>query len=110
MEERDELGNCVEARKVNQDEWEAPPLVTEMLIERQVKKQLQDPILFSGLAFASRPIFTLISFSSMCQDLGHPGHAGLHSCECRDFTELECAGLYFPKLFWVFFSSGYVEP
>lgn len=50
MEEGGGLGSCVEAereRKVNQNEWEAPPLETEVLIKRQVRKHLQEPVLFS---------------------------------------------------------------
>lgn len=43
MEERGGLGSSVEAeweKNVNQNEWEAPPLETEVLIKRQVRKHL----------------------------------------------------------------------
>lgn len=42
-EERKGFGNCAEAereKKVKQNEWEAPPLVREVLNKRHVRKHL----------------------------------------------------------------------
>lgn len=75
---------------------------TEMLIKDKWGNTYRTISYFPGVVVVPCPIFNLNFFSNMCQDLGHTVHTGLHSCRCRDFTELESAGLCFLKLFWVF--------